>query len=337
MRVLALESSCDELAAAILDRDGKTLLANLIHSQISLHARFGGVVPEVASRDHVREVDRVVKEVLTKADLQLSDLDAVAATRGPGLIGCLHCGLEYVKGLSVGTGLPFVGVHHLEAHLAAADLEPEGPALPFIALLVSGGHTHLFKVEHRAGPHLLLGATRDDAAGEAFDKTAKLLGLGYPGGAVIDRRAERGDKARFSFPQLMANKGHLDFSFSGLKTAAHRMIKEASPLSEQDVDDFCAGFQNTVVTTLLRKAFQACRMHGVPRLVLAGGVAANSQLREEAAQRGPREQIQVFLPARAHCTDNAAMVARAAWVRLQAGHWDDVSVVAKAHWALQSA
>lgn len=334
MRVLAIESSCDELAAAILDHDGRHLLANVVHSQVDLHARFGGVVPEVASRDHVRRLDAVVEAALDQAGVGLDELDGLAATRGPGLIGCLHCGLEYVKGLAVGTDLPWVGVHHLEAHLAAADLEAEPPEPPFVALLVSGGHTHLFRVERRGGPHRLLGATRDDAAGEAFDKTAKLLGLGYPGGAVIDRRAQGGDPDRFAFPKLMVGKDNLDFSFSGLKTAAQRLIREQGPLDEGALSDFCAGFQRVVVENLLTKAFRACRREGLPGLVLAGGVAANSELRRRAEERSRREKVQVFLPSRALCTDNAAMVARAGWLRLSSGDHDPLATSARASWPL---
>lgn len=334
MRVLAIESSCDELAAAVLDHDGRTLLSNVVHSQVELHARFGGVVPEVASRDHVRRLDAVVDACLEQAGLSLQAVDGLAATRGPGLIGCLHCGLEYMKGLAVGTGKPLIGVHHLEAHLAAADLEDPEPNLPFIALLVSGGHTHLFRVESRTGPHHLLGATRDDAAGEAFDKTAKLLGLGYPGGALIDRNADGGAADRYTFPQLMKGKANLDFSFSGLKTAAQRMVKEQGPFEGQDLSDFCAGFQETVVDNLLKKAFAACRQEGIRCLVLAGGVAANSELRRRAVARGHREKVQVHLPSRANCTDNAAMVARAGWLRLESGSSDSLDLAARASWPL---
>ena len=339
MRVLALESSCDELAVAILDRDGRSLLANVIHSQVELHQRFGGVVPEVASRDHVRRLDEVVDAALTEAKLDIGDVEGIAATRGPGLIGCLHCGFEYAKGLALGLGRPLAGVHHLEAHLAAADLEEDVPELPFVALLVSGGHTHLFRVEARGGPHRLLGATRDDAAGEAFDKTAKLLGLGYPGGAAIDRLAEQGDAQRFALPSPMAGKDNLDFSFSGLKTAAQRLLRENGPATGEAADprflaDFCASFQQVVVGNLLQKAFRACRREGLSRLVLAGGVAANRALRERALTRGRREGVRVHLPSRRHCTDNAAMVARAGWLQLQAGASDPLDTTARASWPL---
>lgn len=338
MRVLGLESSCDELAAAVLEPDGRTLSASVVHSQVELHSAYGGVVPEVASRDHVRRLDAVLDATLEASGRRLEDMHAVAVTRGPGLMGCLLCGLEYAKGLALGLAVPLVGVNHLEAHLAAADLEPEAPEVPFIALLVSGGHTHLVRVDVRGGPHRLLGATRDDAAGEAFDKTAKLLGLGYPGGVVIDRLAARGDPSRFELPAPMPGKDNLDFSFSGLKTAAQRIVREAAePLEGPRLADFCASFQRTIVENLLRKAFRACRREGVSRLVLAGGVAANSALRARATERGRREGIRVHLPSRALCTDNAAMVARAGWLRLGAGHEDPLDIGAAPGWTLAEA
>lgn len=340
MRVLAFESSCDELAAAIVEPDGRTLRANIVHSQVDLHAEYGGVVPEIASRDHVRRLDAILDATLKEGGLSLHEVDGLAVTQGPGLVGCLLCGLEYVKGLAVGLGKPLVGINHLEAHLAAADLEAEVPPTPYVALLVSGGHTHLIRVEGRGGPYRLLGATRDDAAGEAFDKTAKLLGLGYPGGIAIDRAAARGDPTRFRFPTPMAGKDNLDFSFSGLKTAAQRLIREqpGGVVEGQALADFCAGFQETIVSNLLRKAFRACRTEGLRRLVLAGGVAANSELRRRAQERGRRERTQVFLPSRALCTDNAAMVARAGWLRLNADSSSDaLDIGARPGWSLTAA
>lgn len=335
MRVLAFESSCDELAVAILEPNGRTLRASVVHSQVSLHVPYGGVVPEIASRDHIRRLDQVLDAALEKGDVKLSEVEAVAATQGPGLVGCLLCGLEFSKGLALGLRVPWVGVNHLEAHLAAVDLEAEIPEVPYMALLVSGGHTDLVVVEARGGPHRRLGSTRDDAAGEAFDKTAKILGLGYPGGMEIDRRAQSGDPTRFSFPALMPGKDNFDFSFSGLKTAAQRMLREHGPLLEgQDLSDFCAGFQRAIVDNLLGKAFRACRKLGLQRLVLAGGVAANSELREKAVRRGRREGIRVFLPSRAFCTDNAAMVARAGWLRLARGESDALDASACPGWGL---
>lgn len=335
-RVLAFESSCDELAAAILEPDGRRLSASVVHSQIDLHARFGGVVPEIASRDHVRRLSELLETALeASGGHTLEDIEAFAVTQGPGLVGCLLCGLEFVKGLAVGTEKPLVGVHHLEAHLAAADLEEKIPELPYVALLVSGGHTHLIRVEERGGPHQLLGATRDDAAGEAFDKTAKILGLGYPGGVEIDRLAAQGDPARFPFPAPMAGKDNLDFSFSGLKTAAQRQLRDlGGALEGSELANFCASFQKTVVDNLLRKSFRACRREGISRLVLAGGVAANSELRRRAEAQGRREGVQVFLPSREFCTDNAAMVARAGWLRLVDGARDGLELAARPSWPI---
>lgn len=335
MRVLGIESSCDELACAVLDRDGRSLLSNVVHSQVDLHAQFGGVVPEVASRDHVRRLGPVLERALSEAGITIADIDGISVTAGPGLIGSLLCGVEFAKGLALATGKPLLGVHHLEGHIAAAFLEDPAPEPPFVALLVSGGHTNLIQVDALGGPYHHLGATRDDAAGEAFDKTAKLLGLGYPGGARIDAAAKAGDKSRFEFPKMMSGKDNLDFSFSGLKTAAARMIKQHGGAFEgQDLSDFCAGFQETVVDNLLRKAFRATKSVGHPRLVLAGGVAANGRLREKAVLRGRREGVQVFLPSRANCTDNAAMIARAGWTRLRRGERSELDLVARAHWPL---
>lgn len=319
-RVLAFESSCDELAVSILDRDGRTLLANVVHSQVDIHAEYGGVVPEIASRDHVRRLDSVLDAALDAAKMSLAEAaEVVAVTQGPGLVGCLLCGLEFAKGISVGLEVPWIGVNHLEAHLAAADLEENTPETPFVALLVSGGHTHLILVTQPGGPYRLLGASRDDAAGEAFDKTAKLLGLGYPGGKEIDEWAQKGQLGRFKFPQPMPGKDNLDFSFSGLKTAARNMLNKlgGEALSSSDLADFCADFQTAIVDNLLKKAFRACDKVSVPRLVIAGGVAANSQLREQAVRRGQSRGIKVYLPSRSLCTDNAAMVARAGWVKYQ--------------------
>ncbi|MBX2812335.1 MAG: tRNA (adenosine(37)-N6)-threonylcarbamoyltransferase complex transferase subunit TsaD [Myxococcales bacterium] len=316
LRVLAFESSCDELSVAIIERDGRKILANIVHSQIDIHAIYGGVVPEIASRDHVRRLDAVLDKALEVAKLNLREAaELIAVTRGPGLVGCLLCGLEYAKGLAVGLSVPIVGVHHLEAHIAAADLEEEAPQTPYIALLVSGGHTHIIKVLQRGGPYTVLGSTRDDAAGEAFDKTAKLLGLGYPGGLAIDRLAQQGQRGSFSFPQPMPGRDNLDFSFSGLKTAARNLIRDSSgSLLDQKLANFCADFQGTVVDNLLRKSLRACEMHAIPRLVLAGGVAANSELRSQAVKRGAESGVRVSLPSRELCTDNAAMVARAGWL-----------------------
>ena len=335
MITLGIESSCDELAVAVLDRDGVTLRSSVVHSQVELHADFGGVVPELASRDHVRRLGAVFNAALTRAELEVHDLEGIAVTCGPGLIGPLLCGVEFAKGIALATGKPLIGVNHLEGHVAAAFLETPAPQPPFIALLVSGGHTHLLQVEALGGPYKHLGATRDDAAGEAFDKTAKLLGLGYPGGVIIDKLSQGRDPKRFEFPKMMTGKNNLDFSFSGLKTAASRLIKQReTPLEGEELGDFCASFQSAIVENLLKKAFRAAVLTDTRRVVLAGGVAANSLLRARALERGRREKIQVHLPSRANCTDNAAMIAKAGSERLKRGERDDLSLSARAHWPL---
>ncbi len=334
MRVLGIESSCDELAGAILDHDGRTLLANVVHSQVDVHRLFGGVVPEVASRDHVRQLHPVLNETLSRAGVELSTIDAIAVTAGPGLIGSLLCGVEFAKGLALALDKPMIGVHHLEGHIAAALLEESAPSPPFVSLLVSGGHTNLVFVNDW-GQYEHLGATRDDAAGEAFDKTAKLLGLGYPGGAEIDRRAQGHGGGDFCFPTMMAGKDNLDFSFSGLKTAVARMLQEMPEVARGDgLGDFCAAFQRAISENLLRKAFRAAKRSGTNKLVLAGGVAANSRLRADASYRGRRERVKVYLPSRRFCTDNAAMIARAGLTRLLRGERSDLDLVARARWPL---
>ncbi len=335
MIVLGIESSCDELAFAVLDSDGRTLRASVVHSQIELHAQFGGVVPEVASRDHVVRLGPVLRSALDEANLALTDLDGIAVTAGPGLIGPLLCGVEFAKGLALALDRPLIGVNHLEGHIAAAFLDTPTLEPPFVALLVSGGHTSLIRVDALGGPYAHLGATRDDAAGEAFDKTAKLLGLGYPGGVAIDRIAADGDPKAIAFPKLMPGKDNLDFSFSGLKTDAARRIRDAGgPPEGEALADFCASFREAVVDNLLKKAFRAVELSGVSQLVLAGGVAANARLREKAVARGARAGVDVFLPSRAYCTDNAAMIAKAGHVRLTRGEADGLDLAARAHWPL---
>ena len=319
---------------AVLDHDGRTLLANVVHSQVEVHRPFGGVVPEVASRDHVRRLQSVLDATLERANLTLGAMDGIAVTAGPGLIGSLLCGVEFAKGLALATGRPLIGVHHLEGHIAASLLEPNAPQPPFVSLLVSGGHTNLVRV-HDWGRYEHLGATRDDAAGEAFDKTAKLLGLGYPGGAIIDRLANGYSGEGFRFPTMMPGKDNLDFSFSGLKTAVARMIDEmGNPPTGEALGHFCAAFQQAVAENLLKKAFRAVKKSDDAALVLAGGVAANSRLRSMAEYRGRRERVQVFLPSRQFCTDNAAMIARAGLTRLARGERSGLDLTARAQWPL---
>ncbi len=320
-RVLAIESSCDETAAAVVH--GATVRSSVIRSQIEVHGRFGGVVPELASRHHLGAVVPVVDEALRAADCDLTQLDAIAVTEGPGLVGALLVGVQMARGLGLAAGLPVVGVHHMEGHLWSTflgdDTRAARPWVPHLALLVSGGHTELVDVA-ALGRYEILGGTRDDAAGEAYDKVAKLLGLGYPGGPVIDRLAAEGDPAAIAFPRAMADRDTLDLSFSGLKTAVRVHVdRHGSPDSRQALVDLCASFQAAVVDVLVLKAVRALRKTGRDRLHIVGGVAANRGLRE-AATRAATEHGFVFeaVPLR-YCGDNAAMIGAAAAARLDAG------------------
>jgi N6-L-threonylcarbamoyladenine synthase len=316
--VLGLESSCDETAAALVE-DGRRVVAEVVASQAEVHARYGGVVPEIASRAHVANVIPVVEEALSQANLPLSAIDAVAATRGPGLVGAILVGLQAAKGIAYARELPFIGVHHLEGHLSAIYLEPQAPPFPHLALVVSGGHTSLIRVlDH--GVVEELGATRDDAAGEAFDKVAKLLGLGYPGGAVVDRHAQRGDETAVALPRAMVKKETRDdFSFSGLKTAVLNHVRATGVPEGKDLDDLCASFQATVVEVLVRKTRRAARREGIEHVQVCGGVAANSKLRAELEAAGAEDGFSVYVPSIKWCTDNAAMIAAAGYFRLARG------------------
>jgi N6-L-threonylcarbamoyladenine synthase len=329
VKLLAIESSCDETAAAVVDVDTGSVLANIVHSQVLAHAPFGGVVPEIASREHLLKIDVVVGDALVQAGLER--VDVVAATYGPGLVGALLVGLGYAKGLALGWGVPFVGVHHIEGHLMAAAADPTSPPPPFIGLVVSGGHTALYRFEG-VGKAKLLGQTRDDAAGEAFDKTAKLLGLGYPGGIVIDKLAHTGDVAAVAMPRSLRDRSTFDFSFSGLKTAVRVHVEEAQRRGEviegQRLADLCASVQEAIVDMLLHKALLACRRQQIHTLVLGGGVAANSRLRSEAVRRGQELDVAVYLPPKALCTDNAVMIAMAARAWVQQGRSSSSSLQA---------
>jgi N6-L-threonylcarbamoyladenine synthase len=306
--VLGIETSCDETAAAVVV-DGRHIASSVVSSQVDLHARFGGVVPELAGRAHLERFLPVVAAALEDAGVVPTDLEAVAVTCGPGLIGSLLVGLSGAKGLALAWGVPFVGVNHLEGHLFAALLEDPEPAWPLVVLLVSGGHTLLVAMEG-PGRYRLLGQTLDDAAGEAFDKVARFLGLGYPGGPAIDRAAESGNPETLRLPRAMLEVG-ADFSFSGLKTAVQRAVERDSALANEDV---AASFQRAVVDVLIAKAERAVRQVGAGGLVLAGGVAANSELRRRAEEAAAELGVRAYLPSRAMCTDNAAMVAAAgAW------------------------
>lgn len=303
--VLGIETSCDETSAAVM-KDGKHLLSNVVSSQINVHNAFGGVVPEIASRKHTETIVHVIDQAIAASETDPRELDAVAVTQGPGLVGSLMVGISAAKALAFSWEKPLVGVNHLEAHIASAHIENEID-FPFVALIVSGGHTNLYMV----GGFLdfeLLGSTRDDAAGEAFDKGAKALGLGYPGGVQIDRLSKNGDPDAVSFPRPFNNES-FDFSFSGLKTALLNHVRKNPAETEKDLHDVCAGFQEAIVETLVNKTLNAARKNGVETVVVAGGVACNSRLRRLSEERIEGEGISVFMPSPSLCTDNAAMIA----------------------------
>jgi N6-L-threonylcarbamoyladenine synthase len=308
--ILGIETSCDETAAAVVT-DGRDVLSSVVSSQIDLHARFGGVVPELASRAHVELLTPVVAEALVEAGVDGEGIDAVAATAGPGLIGSLLVGVAAAKAMALVWDVPYVAVNHLEAHCIAAFLEEPDLQPPIVVLLVSGGHTLLIEVAD-VGRYRVLGGTIDDAAGEAFDKVARFLGLGYPGGPAIDREAVKGDAGAIRFPRAMLDEG-LDLSFSGLKTSVINHVRKHPDVS---TDDVCASFQEAVVDVLVTKARRAARQVGAKGLALAGGVAANSQLRERLLDACVVDDRQAFLPSRAMCTDNAAMIAATGYHRL---------------------
>jgi len=315
--VLGIETSCDETAAALVE-DGRRLLADVVSTQSDIHQRWGGVVPELASRNHLVQILPVVDEALRRAGRQLTDLDLIAATSGPGLLGALLVGVQVGKALAAALELPFIGVNHLEGHLLAIRLAPKAPDTPFIALIVSGGHTSLYDVAE-PGSYRCLGMTRDDAAGEAFDKVAKLLGLGFPGGPVIERTAKAGDSKAITFPLAQMSDGGADFSFSGIKTSVSLYVKQRAPLGAAEIADVAASFQATVVKMLVRKTVKAALHHGIKRVVLTGGVAANTPLREALDAAAIEHGLRLHIPPRSLCTDNAAMITAAGTVRLAAG------------------
>jgi N6-L-threonylcarbamoyladenine synthase len=308
VKILGIETSCDETAAAVVE-DGRRALSDVVATQIDIHRRWGGVVPELASRNHVVQVMPVVDEALARAGIAPGELDAIAVTSGPGLVGALLVGVQAAKGLAAAWEKPLVRVNHLEGHLVAAFLADPPPVFPYLGLVVSGGHTSLYAAAD-FGAYRLIGQTRDDAAGEAFDKGAKLLGLPYPGGIAIDRLAKTGDASAIKFPRAIVKGAELDFSFSGLKTALLHHVKKHGVPEGQALADLCASYQEAIVGALVQKAFRAARALQFDRLVLSGGVAANSRLRQAVTDRAAEyEGMRVFLPPPRLCTDNAAMIA----------------------------
>jgi len=342
MLILGIESSCDDMAAAVL-KDGSHVLSSVISSQDDIHSLYGGIVPELASRRHIETVIPVVEEALKQASVTMDDIDAIGVTQGPGLVGSILVGLSFAKAVAYALGKPFVGVNHIEAHPLAVFLDETGegvktPDFPYVALVVSGGHTSLIKVESFTG-FSVLGRTRDDAAGEAFDKAAKLLGLGYPGGAMIDKLAKEGNPGAIRFKRPIIKKGNLEFSFSGLKTAVMLRVKAERPtgvteggddpgaaLSGEFIRDLAASFQEAVVDVLTKKALWALDATGTRDLVIAGGVACNSRLRAKLAEAAFDNGARLFMPPARFCSDNAAMIALGGYHRLKAGERGELNM-----------
>ncbi|MEN6331285.1 MAG: tRNA (adenosine(37)-N6)-threonylcarbamoyltransferase complex transferase subunit TsaD [Smithella sp.] len=330
MLVLGIESSCDETAAAVISR-GK-LLSSVVASQIKDHSKYGGVVPEIASRKHIEAINMVLQEALDDAQVTIKEIEGIAVTRGPGLIGSLLIGLSTAKALAYALSIPLVGVNHLEGHIAASFLAERTPAFPFIALIVSGGHTNIYLVKNYH-EFDLLGQTRDDAAGEAFDKAAKLLNLGYPGGVVIDKLAKQGNPQAVAFPRPM--KDSPDFSFSGLKTSLLTMLKKRGcDFEESQLPDVVASYQEAIVDVLVEKTIQAARVNGIDRIVVCGGVAANGRLREKFTAAAGNANIELFIPPVILCTDNAAMIAAIGEIMLINGRSDSLDLNAVSRWPL---
>ncbi len=338
MKVLGIETSCDETGVAIYDSE-VGLLADCLYSQVEIHAKYGGVIPELASRDHIRKTLPLIEEVIEKAGIDASEIEGVAYTAGPGLVGALLVGAAIGRTLGMAWDVPTIGVHHMEGHLLAPMLEPEPPEFPFVALLVSGGHTQLVKVGG-IGRYELLGESLDDAAGEAFDKVGKMLGLPYPGGPHVAKLAQSGDPARFNFPRPMINRPGLDFSFSGLKTYVRNTIislrDESGELAEQDAADIARAFEEAVVNTLSIKCRRALEETGYKKLIIAGGVSANLRLREVLEEAMAKVDGRLFYAQLKYCTDNGAMIAYAGCQRLLAGERDDLEIRAQPRWSLES-
>ncbi len=338
MRILGIETSCDETGIAFYD-DQQGLLADALYSQVELHSEYGGVVPELASRDHIRKALPLIEQVLQDAGCQRQDIDGVAYTAGPGLVGALMVGSMIGRSLAYALSVPAIGVHHMEGHLLAPMLEENPPAFPFIALLVSGGHTQLVRVDG-IGQYRMLGESLDDAAGEAFDKAAKMMGLPYPGGPHLAKLAEEGEEGRFTFPRPMVKHPGLDFSFSGLKTftlnTVHQHSDEQGKIDQQTKADIAHAFQQAVVETLVIKCRRALQQESLSRLVIAGGVSANKQLRVSLEKALKKIDASVFYARPQFCTDNGAMIAYAGCQRLLAGQVDDLSVKAYPRWPMEN-
>ncbi len=328
MRILAIESSCDETAAAVVE-NGRTVLSSIISSQIDIHTLYGGVVPEIASRKHMEHIDYVVERALSEAGMALEDVDAVAVTYGPGLVGALLVGVAYAKALAYAAKLPLVGVHHIEGHISANYIENKELEPPFLCLVVSGGHTHLVRVADY-GVYEILGKTHDDAAGEAFDKVARAIGLGYPGGPKIDQLAKEGNPHAIAFPRGQIADSPYDFSFSGVKSAVLNYLNQSAMQGiEVNPADVAASFQKSVVDVLVEKTMAAEKNTGMKKLALAGGVASNSALRAGMQAACKKEKIELFCPSPVLCTDNAAMIGAAAYYEFQKGvrHGLDLNAV----------
>ena len=335
MLILCIESSCDETAAAVV-RDGRKMLSNVVASQVDVHARFGGVVPELASRKHVESISVVINSALEEAGVSIDQIEGIGVTRGPGLIGALLVGLSTAKAMAWMLGVPLAAVHHMEGHILAPMLE-DAPEFPFLALAVSGGHTHLYRVDG-IGRYRTLGQTLDDAAGEAYDKVAKLLGLGYPGGVLIDQLAVQGNPDAIAFPRPMLHKPNLDFSFSGLKTAVRQYVDKCQePIDDKHLADIAASFQAAVVEVLTRKTLRAAANEKLERIVVAGGVACNSGLRARFGELSAEHGIKICFPSPLLCGDNAAMLGAAANYYLENGRHADNAVNALSSWTLDKA
>lgn len=328
VKILAIESSCDETAAAVV-KNGREVLSNVIYSQIALHTEYGGVVPEIASRKHIEKINQVIDSALKEASCTLKDIDAIAVTYGPGLVGALLVGVSAAKALSFASGIPLIGVHHIEGHISANYIENKELEPPFVCLVVSGGHSHLVVVEDY-GKYKILGRTRDDAAGEAFDKVARAVGLGYPGGPKIDRVSKEGNPEAIRFPRAKVEDSVYDFSFSGLKSAVLNYINSMEMKKEEiNVPDLAASFQKAVIDVLLEHSMDAVSSYGLKKFAIAGGVASNSSLRKTFEERCAKEGIEFYHPSPVYCTDNAAMIGAAAYYEYIKGarHGYDLNAV----------